>query len=57
MEKLTARFGSENRAEVFRAQLKARVNEKTESIVELAQAIKKLSRQAYPKASLDIIEA
>ena len=57
VQKLTARFGSENRAEVFRAQLKARVKGKTESIAELAQAIKKLSRQAYPKASLDVIEA
>ena len=57
VQKLTARFGSENRGEVFRAQLKACVKGKTESIAELAQAIKKLSRQAYPKASLDVIEA
>lgn len=57
VQKLTARYGSENRAEVFRAQLKARVKGKNESIAELAQAIKKLSRQAYPNASLDVIEA
>ena len=49
VQKLTARFGLENRAEVFKAQLKASVKEKTESIAELAQAIKKVSRQAYPK--------
>ena len=57
VQKLTARYGSENRAEVFRAQLKSRVKGKNESIAELAQAIKKLSRQAYPNATLDVIEA
>lgn len=57
VQKLTARYGSENRAEVFRAQLKSRVKGKNESIPELAQAIKKLSRQAYPNATLDVIEA
>ena len=57
VQKLTARYGSENRAEVFRAQLKSRIKQKTETIPELAQAIKKLTRQAYPKAGLDVIEA
>ena len=56
-QKLTARYGSENRAEVFRAQLKSRIKQKAETIPELAQAIKKLTRQAYPKAGLDVIEA
>lgn len=56
VQKLTARFGSENRAEVFRAQLKSRVKGKGETIPELAQAIKKLTRQSYPKATLDVIE-
>ena len=42
---------------MFRAQLKSRVKGKTESISELSQAIKKLSRQSYPNASLDVIEA
>ena len=57
VQKLTARYGSENRAEVFRAQLKSRIKQKAETIPELAQAIKKLTRQAYPKAGLDVIEA
>ena len=57
VQKLTARYGSENRAEVFRAQLKSRIKQKAETIPELAQAIKKLTRQAYPKADLDVIEA
>ena len=57
VQKLTARYGSENRAEVFRAQLKSRIKQKAETIPELAQAIMKLTRQAYPKAGLDVIEA
>ena len=57
VQKLSTRYGFENRAEVFRAQLKSRVKGKTESISELSQAIKKLSRQSYPNTSLDVIEA
>ena len=57
VQKLTARYGSENRAEVFRAQLKSRIKQKAETIPELSQAIKKLTHQAYPKAGLDVIEA
>ena len=57
VQKFTARYGSENRAEVFRAQLKSRIKQKAETIPELAQAIKKLTRQAYSKAGLDVIEA
>ena len=56
MQKLTVRYGSQHRAEVYRAQLKSKVKGKTESIVELAQSIRKLSRQAYPNASLEMIE-
>ena len=56
VQKLTARFRSENRAEVFRAQLKSRVKGNSESIPELAQSVSKLVRQSYPKASLDVIE-
>lgn len=57
VQKLTSRFGSENRAEVFRAQLKSRVKAKGESIAQLAHSIKKLTRQSYPNASQDVIEA
>lgn len=57
VQKLTARYGSENRAEVYRSQLKSRCKGKGETIPELAQAIKKLTRQSYPNATLDVIEA
>ena len=54
--KLAGRFGSENRSEIFRTQLKSRARNKGESIPELAQAVKKLVRQAYPGVSKDVIE-
>ena len=57
VQKLTARYGSENRAEVYRSQLKSRCKGKGETIPELAQAIKKLTRQSYPNATLDVIKA
>lgn len=41
----------------FRSQLKSRTRGKGETIPELAQAIKKLTRQSYPKVSQDVIEA
>lgn len=56
VQKLTERYGSENRAEVFRSQLKSRVRGKGETIAELAQSIRKLTRQAYPKVSIDMVE-
>ena len=56
VQKLSARYGFENRTEVFRAQLKSRVKSKTETIAELSQAIKRLSRHAYPNETLDVIE-
>ena len=48
---LKNRFGSVNRAEVFRAELQTRVRFKNESLPELAQSIKKLTRRAYPGTS------
>jgi hypothetical protein len=45
---LNRRFGSLGRAELFRAQLKNRIKGNNESISELAQSIKKLTRLAYP---------
>lgn len=56
VEKLTNRFGSINRSEIYRTQLKSRVKNKGETIPELAQAIKKLVRQAYPGVNKDVIE-
>ena len=55
MQILHARYGSENRAGVFRAQLKSKVKTKGETIPELAQSIKKLTRQSYPNASAEAL--
>ena len=57
VQKLAERYGSENRTEVFRSQLKSRVKGKGETTAELAQSVRKLTRQAYPKVSLSVIEA
>ena len=48
MEALSARFGVANQTEVFRATLKSRSRNKDESLPELAQSIRRLTRQAYP---------
>ena len=56
VEKLAGRFGSDERSEIFRTQLKSRAKNKGETIPELAQAIKKLVRQAYPGVGKDVIE-
>ncbi|CAC5375456.1 unnamed protein product [Mytilus coruscus] len=49
-----SRFGSINRSEVFRAELQTRVRLRNESLPELAQAIKKLTRRAYPGTSPNV---
>ena len=51
VEALTHRYGNVNRAAVFKSQLQTRLKRKDESIPELAQAIDKLARKAYPKAT------
>jgi hypothetical protein len=51
---LTLRFGSLNRAEIYKANLQTRVKRRDESISELAQSIKKLTRQAYPNAPASV---
>ena len=53
---LQSRFGTVNKAEIYRAQLKNRVRQKGETIPELAQNIRKLTRQAYPAANSDLID-
>lgn len=47
---LTTRFGSQGRAEIYRAQIQIRIRNKDETISELAQSIKKLTRRANPDA-------
>ncbi|XP_056016852.1 uncharacterized protein LOC125676529 [Ostrea edulis] len=53
---LSRRFGSENRTELFRVQLKNLVRKRDRSLPELAQYIKRLSRKAYPNAPRDLLE-
>lgn len=48
---LKNRFGSDNRAEVYRAELQSRMRYRNETLPELAQSIKKLTRRAYPGTS------
>ena len=45
---LSSRFGTENRTELFRMTLKTRSRKRDESLPELAQAIRRLTRLAYP---------
>ncbi|KAK3744507.1 hypothetical protein QZH41_018273 [Actinostola sp. cb2023] len=51
---LATRFGTENKTEMFRVNVKNRQREKDESLPELAQAIRRLTRQAYPSAAVDL---
>lgn len=53
---LQNRYGSVHRAEIFRSQLQARHLERNETIPELAQSVKKLTRKAYPSASSEVVE-
>lgn len=53
---LSNRFGTSNRAEMFRARLQSKTRNKDESIPELAQMIRKLTRQAYPNASSNLLD-
>ena len=52
---LNNRFGSENKAEYFRSKLQIKVRSPNESLMELAQSVKKMTRKAYPKATSDVI--
>ena len=57
MAALDSRFGAENQTELHRAQLKSRVRKREESLPELAQAIRRLTRLAYPDATATLREA
>ena len=47
---LHTRYGSAEKSELYRDKLQTRTRGKSESLPELAQSIKKLTRQAYPSA-------
>jgi len=51
---LNLRFGSFNRAEIYKANLQTRTKRRDETISESSQSIKKLTRQAYPNAPYSI---
>ena len=53
---LNNRFGSVHRSEIFRAKLQSRVKNDKETLPELAQSIKKLTRQAYPGAPASVTD-
>lgn len=55
MRSLNTRYGSVESAEIFRAKVQTRIG-RDETIPELAQAIRKLTRQAYPSAPADITD-
>ena len=50
LQALQMRFGSIERSELFRAKLKTKTKGEKETLSELAQSVKKLTRQAYPRA-------
>ncbi|XP_069125562.1 uncharacterized protein DDB_G0283697-like [Argopecten irradians] len=52
---LNMRYGSVERSEMYRARLQTKVRGKEESLSELAQSIRKLTRQAYPTADSSLI--
>ena len=50
IEALESRFGSKHQTEMYRAQLRCRTRKRDETLPQLAQAIQRLTRQAYPDA-------
>jgi hypothetical protein len=53
---LQNRYGSVHRAEIYRSKLQTRTLQKHETLPELAQSVRKLTRQAYPSAATDVLE-
>jgi hypothetical protein len=53
---LSNRFDPQDQVDLFRAQMKQRLRKKDESFPALAQDIKRLTRLAYPTASLELVD-
>lgn len=53
---LSMRFGTENRSEMYRATLKSLARKRNESLPELAQSIRRMTKNAYPQAPADVRE-
>ena len=51
---LTKRFAPSNQTEMYRAQIESRIRKKNETLPELAQDMKRLTRLAYPTATHEI---
>ena len=56
MEILRTRYGTKNTTDIFRSQLKSVTRQKGQPITDLAQQIRKLTRQVYPDANSDLRE-
>ncbi|WAQ97386.1 hypothetical protein MAR_030076 [Mya arenaria] len=56
LEALQSRYGTQNRAEIYRARLQSKTQGRNETISEMALAIRNLTRKAYPSASTQVIE-
>ena len=54
---LGRRFGSGNQSELFRAILKNKTRKTDETLQQMAQDIRRLTKQAYPDASYEMLEA
>ncbi len=50
------RFDPEHQEEMFRAELKNIVRKSKESILELAQGIRRMAKRAYPNAAHALLE-
>ena len=54
---LESRFGTSNRTEMFRVSLWSRTHKPEETLPELAQVIRRLTRQTYPDATVSLRES
>ena len=54
---LMRRFSPTNQSEIFKVQLKSRTRKPKGTLPELAQAVRRLTRQAYPTAPSDFLES
>ena len=54
---LDSRFGTSNRTEMFRVSLRSRTRKPEKTLPQLAQAIRRLTKQAYPDATVSLQDA
>lgn len=56
VQALQNRYGTKERAEIFRSKLQSKTQGRSETIPELAQSIRKLTRKAYPSATSEVVD-